>query len=78
MEPHCTLWYHMGKLGLSDQSICRLCLEDGESSEHVMCNCETVAVLRLKYLGRPFLSLPEFRSTPFGDILRFIKCLNIL
>jgi hypothetical protein len=43
---HCTLRYHMGKLGLSDQSICRLCLEEEESSEQVMCNCEAVAILR--------------------------------
>jgi hypothetical protein len=74
---HCTLRYHMGKLGLSD-SVCRLCLEEEESPEHVMCNCEAVAVLKLKYLGRPLLSLSEFQSTSFSDILRFIKCLNIL
>jgi ribonuclease HI len=75
---HCTLRYHLGKLGLSDQTICRLCLEEDETSEHVLCSCEAVASLRLNILGKPFLSLPEFHSTSFSDILGFIKCLNIL
>ncbi len=60
---HCTLWNHMGKLGLSDQSICRLCLEEEESSEHVMCN-EAKRLLFLDWSIFAGLSLVFLNSNP--------------
>ncbi len=40
----------MGKQRLRNQSICRLCLEEGESSKHVMCNSDVVVVERNDFL----------------------------
>jgi ribonuclease HI len=75
---HCTLRYHMHKLGLNDQPTCRLCLEEDETSEHIMCHCEAITRLRLNFLGKLFLTPKDIHSTPPRDILRFIKNLNII
>jgi hypothetical protein len=39
---HCHLKGHLFKLGLTADPICEGCLEDDESSIHILCDCEAV------------------------------------
>ena len=75
---HCGLRYHMNKLGLSNEPTCRLCLEEDETSEHILYQCEAIARLRMRFLGGSFFCPQEFQQVQIGDILRFIKNLDIL
>ncbi|KAJ8910517.1 hypothetical protein NQ315_012814, partial [Exocentrus adspersus] len=36
---HCRLRHHMHRIGLAEDAECRLCMEDDETAEHVLCTC---------------------------------------
>jgi hypothetical protein len=43
---HCHLKGHIFKLGLINDPICERCLEEDESTTHILCDCEAVAHIR--------------------------------
>jgi len=45
-------------IGLSDSPLCRRCGAEGETSVHILCECEALASHRHAYLGSSFLG-PE-------------------
>jgi hypothetical protein len=46
---HCHLKGHLFKLRLTADPICERCLEDDESSIHILCDCEAVAYTRFRH-----------------------------
>jgi hypothetical protein len=52
---HCHLKGHLFKLGLIDDPICEMCLEEDESATHVLRDCEAIAYLRFRHLGQFFM-----------------------
>ena len=52
---HNTLRRHFHLLGLSDSPLCRRCGAEGETSAHILCECEALASFRHVYLGFFFL-----------------------
>jgi hypothetical protein len=48
---HNTLRRHLHLLGLLDSPLCRKCGVKEETSAHILCECEALAVLRYRYLG---------------------------
>jgi ribonuclease HI len=75
---HCSLNYHMCKLGIVELATCRLCNEEDETSEHILCHCEAIGRTRLQYLGREYISPFELWKISPDKILRFIRKLRIL
>jgi hypothetical protein len=55
---HNTLRRHLHLLRLTDSPLCRKCGSDDETSAHVLCWCEALALLRHVHLGSFFLE-PE-------------------
>jgi hypothetical protein len=53
---HNTLRMHLYLMGLSDSPLCRRCGAEGETSPHILCECEALPSLRQVYL-RPFFFL---------------------
>jgi ribonuclease HI len=51
---------------------CRLCCEDEESSEHVLCECLALAGARARVLGNHFLTAAILSQKPFSGVRRFI------
>ena len=49
---------HESLVNSNDESECRLCLEDDETSHHIMAACPALARVRLEVLGSPFLDTP--------------------
>jgi hypothetical protein len=49
---HCHLKGHLFKLSLTADPICERCLEDDESSIHILCDCEVVAYTRQGLIKR--------------------------
>ena len=53
---HNTLRKHLHLLGLLDSPLSRKCGVGGETSSHILCECEALASLRHAYLGSSFWS----------------------
>jgi ribonuclease HI len=70
---HGRLNYHLKKIGLTQDDTCRLCQEDTESSEHVLCECEALAITRLLSFSKPFLKAEEVCQLDPDDLLRFAR-----
>ena len=57
----------------TEDDTCRLCQEDVESSEHVLCNCIDIAVGRQRAIGHSILVEPsQLAQIPLDSIRRLI------
>ena len=54
---------HESLVNENDDNECRLCMEDEETSFHIMAECPALARVRMEILGRPFLGTPLQWST---------------
>jgi hypothetical protein len=61
---HCHLKGHLFKLGLTDDPICKRCLEEDESATHILCDCEAVAHVRFRHLGQFFMEPCDYYDAP--------------
>ena len=64
---HNSLRYHLSKMDKETSPICRLCGEEDENSEHVLCACPGLAVKRMRTWGFPvvdtdFISVADSKS----------------
>jgi hypothetical protein len=75
---HNTLRRHLYVMGVSDNSICRKCGTEEETSVHVLCECEALASLRHSYLGSFFLDPEDIRKLNIGAIRKFAKGTGLL
>ena len=66
---HNTLRRHLYVVGLSNNPICRKCGTEGETSVHILCECEALASLRHTYLGSFFLDPEDIRVLGVGGHL---------
>jgi hypothetical protein len=53
---------HLHLIGLIDSPLCRKCGEEEETSIHVLCECEAVALFRHAYFGSFFLDPENVKS----------------
>ncbi|KAJ8960080.1 hypothetical protein NQ317_007381 [Molorchus minor] len=58
IDSHCRLKHHMHRIGLVEDTQCRLRLEDDETADHILCACPAVERIRFSMFGRARL-LPE-------------------
>ena len=56
---HYPVRYHLNKMTLSDETICRLCLEEDETTEHILCECGALVRIRREVLSREVLQSNE-------------------
>jgi hypothetical protein len=56
-----TLRRHLHLTGMSDSPLCRRCGAEGETSAHILCECEALTSLRHVYLGS-FLEPENIKS----------------
>jgi len=59
-------------MGLSGSRLYR-CGAQEETSAHILCECEALAILRHTYLGSFFLDLGDVKSLSVGAIWNFSK-----
>jgi hypothetical protein len=65
-------------MGLSSNPICRKCGTEEETSDHVVCACEALVLLRYSYLGSFFLDPEDIRKLNIGVIWKFAKGTGLL
>jgi len=75
---HNTLRRHLYLIGLSDSPLCRRCGVEEETSAHILCECEALALLRHVYLGCCFLDPEDIKSINLGNIWKFSKVTGFL
>jgi len=75
---HNTLRRHLNIKGLCNDPICRKCGTEGETSVHILCECEALASLRHAYLGSIFLDPEDIRELGMGAIWNFAKGTGLL
>lgn len=75
---HCRLNHHMHRIGLAENAECRLCMEDDEKAEHVLCTCPAAERTRFSLFGRAQLSPEDLDRLSPNKVISFIKRLNLL
>jgi hypothetical protein len=75
---HCHLKGHLSKLGLTADPNCERCLEDDESSIHILCDCEAVAYTRFRHLGQYFMEPSDYYDAPIDKVLHFIRSVELI
>ena len=68
---HNTMRRHLHVMGLSNNSTCRKCGTEEETSAHILGECEALASLRPRYLGSFFLDPEDIRMLGVGAIWNF-------
>ena len=70
---HHRLRYHLHKIGLSQETDCRLCLEDDETTTHILCDCPALARLRRGFFQQEFLRPMDVKSSSIKDLIALIR-----
>ena len=70
---HCGLRYHLNKMDICQDKDCRFCLEEDETSEHILCECPALHWLRIRTLHREILTSVELKGSATKDVLAFIR-----
>jgi hypothetical protein len=65
-------------MGLCNDLMCRKCGIEGETSVHILYECEALASLRHAYLGSFFLDPEDIRELGMGAIWNFAKETGLL
>ena len=77
LTEHNTLRRHLHLMGLSDSPLCRRCGAQDETSAHILCECEALALLRHAYLGSFFLEPEDITSISVGAIWNCSKATGL-
>jgi hypothetical protein len=63
---HNTLKRHLHLMWLSDSPLCSRCGAEEETSAHILCECEALALLRHVYLGSSALEPEDIKDISLG------------
>lgn len=64
--------YILAKMGLQDNVDCRICGEEVESMEHILCECDALARTRMRLFGDGYPVPGDFKALPLRLITRFM------
>ncbi|KAI8435452.1 hypothetical protein MSG28_003755 [Choristoneura fumiferana] len=60
------------KMGLQDNEVCRICGEEDETMEHIMCECDALARSRMRLFGDGYSAPGDFKALPLRQIIQFM------
>jgi len=63
---------------LNNNLACRKCGTEEETSVHILCDCEALALLRHTHLGSFFLDPEDIRKLIIGAIWNFDKEIGLI
>lgn len=72
---HCPVRYHLKNLGKVADDTCRFCMEEPETTEHLLCTCPALLLRRLTYLESWLLEPNEITKMAPGRVVRFMRLL---
>lgn len=74
---HCRLRHHMHKMGIADTTECRLCMEDEETANHILCECPAAARTRFETFGEAQIRPSDLNLHSPRKIINFIRKLGL-
>ena len=74
---HNGLNYHMNRIGKTRDDNCRMCMEDSETAQHIMCECPAIARVRLNHFGKGNLSPTKVKVLNPRKILDFLRAIKL-
>jgi hypothetical protein len=74
---HCGLNHHMHRLGKCQEDTCRLCTEESETAQHVLCECPATARIRLKRWREGFLDPTSVKGLNLKSSLGYLKDIQL-
>jgi ribonuclease HI len=74
---HYPLKARLKLMHLATDDECRWCLEERETAEHLLRECEALAYRRRIYLGQPFLKVEDFHNIGVEAVFRFLSRLKL-
>lgn len=63
----------LAKMGLYDNTDCRMCGEEVETMKHLLCECDALAGTRMKILGCGYPEPSDFKALPLHSTIRFLE-----
>ena len=78
LSGHHTVKWHLHKMGLSSDNECRLCLEDEETTEHLLCECPALCSLRMEHLQERTIPPSTISSLPLRILVTFVERIDEL
>jgi hypothetical protein len=78
LKGHWHLKGHLFKLGLINDPICERCLEEEESTTHILCDCEAVAHITFLHLCQSFMERSDYYDAPIDKVLHFIRGVGLI
>ncbi|KAJ8976550.1 hypothetical protein NQ317_011814 [Molorchus minor] len=70
---HCHLSRHLQLIGIAEDPECRWCLEDEETSPHVLTECPAIARVRERHFGSSVLNPKDVKSIQLRKLCTFAK-----
>ena len=74
---HCCLRKYLKDINITSSANCRYCNKADETSFHILCECEDLALLRKKFLGDFFPPPQGLAKVKFNSIINYMKNLDI-
>ena len=76
---HLNLRKHLHRIGKVNDDICRLCNDEEEKAEHLLCNCMALEATRYLHFSTGRMNPAEFINTvPLDRIVIFIDSSQFL
>lgn len=67
---HKHLWKHLHTIGVLDTPMCGKFKDMNETSYHLLCECNSITILRLSVMGKSFPELKDIRNMHIKYILK--------
>jgi len=77
---HCRLKYHLGQIGISENTTCRLCELEDETAKHILSECPALENRRRQIFGiiGGDLEITELVNYNLKTIYRFLEGISII
>lgn len=70
---HCRLNYHLRNMKVVNTANCRFCELQVETSAHILCSCEALAMARKNILGDYFIPTDVIKDVRAASLLHFLR-----
>ena len=74
---HCKLNRHLKLMGLTDEAMCRFCQSEEETSEHILCRCDSLANVWFPVIGNDRPLPGSYMEGSVSKLLNFVKRIGL-
>jgi hypothetical protein len=65
--------YHLKKMKLTEDDVCRFCGIEPETAEHLLCSCTALQNCRYRFFGDPYPDPPDYMDFELRDVIGFLE-----